>query len=945
MKTKRTGGICVGWIVAGMIGCALTASADWDEGGSHKMHFPQLPELTTDGIDVRVMEPYPVADDWQCSESGLVTGIHVWVSWNGDEVDPGAIFRLGIWSDWPVGQGNPYSQPSNLLWQADFGNADYVSRVYFSGVPEWFYDPSVPEASPAADTNCWQYNFYIPDGAITQEVGTIYWLSMECIAGVGTAAGWKTSVDDFQDSAVWFGPQGNWIELLAPVGHPRAGTPLSLAFVIDGHPGGQQENPVDYGAIEFPPAITTAVPAKVDIYGRVYEAGVTEPAGQGPGIKAQVGYGPDGSDPAVNPGWTWVAAAYESDLGNDDQYKGTLQVNTAGRYDYAYRFSYNGSSWLYCDMYPGGSADGYAVSDAGDLVLYPQEQCQKWMQLPDCEYGLDLPSWGEVNLGEQMIITQYRVADDWLCDGRPITSIGWWGSYVGRADSLPPENPQQGRPTFFLLNWYHDIPAGDPEPLYSRPGPQIASYLAVLNDPGIPGMEPGRVSEVDACTVVKGARAEKEYYYRVELDTPWIEKEGEIYWLSIEALYDTAYPPPEHPWGWATSIELDKIDDAVVWQAGGAMPPESWSEMIWPEYPYEEFWTEWEPFMSMVETNPSVNMAYELFTDVCPRRVKKWEQPPDMDRGTDLWSWKRDGEPMPGDVVRADDFISDGRRITDIHWWGSYSNWMSDVWGCETNPVPPPSQDPAVTNVYPQYVPAGFILSWHTNSEEFACQPGEQITEAFVPIELCREVYYGTVTQKWVTDYQEPWYYEHEYQYYVDLWDVDGPWNEVKGGHYWLDIEAVFPGNFDPAPYPHGGWGWKVTEDTYTNQTPCASVYSTDGGMSWVSATFPPGHPREMDEVYADLAFELTTDEISTNDPGGPIVITNIAVNTLGGYTLKSVGTYGGGYHSLQYCTNLLVSNDWKFLETRTAVFTPPQENTWFVNPAFSNAFYRIHEK
>jgi hypothetical protein len=370
----------------------------------------------------------------------------------------------------------------------------------------------------------------------------------------------------------------------------------------------------------------------------------------------------------------------------------------------------------------------------------------------------------------------------------------------------------------------------------------------------------------------------------------------------------------------------------VVWRSQGQPPPEVWDELIWPHYPWDQFWTSWEPLVSAPSTNPSVNMAFELFTDVCPDRTKKWAQPPDMKYGVDLWSWTKLGEQGAGSgfSLRADDFISDGRRITDIHWWGSYSNWQTQVQGSETNPVAPPKLFP--------FRPIGFYLSWHTNNV-VGCRPGDLLALEYVPIDDCHEVYYGTVDQFWI---MEPNHFEHEYQYYVDLWDAGGPWNEMAGGHYWLNIQAVFTNQFMPNPMVHGGWGWKVTENLVTN---CPSMVSSDGGMNWQPGTFPPGHPRSPEGV-ADLAFELTTDEVSTNDPGGPIVITNIAVNpALGRYTLESVGTYGAGQHSLQCCTNLLVSNDWRTVETRASVFPPPLVNTWFRTPAHSNEFYRIHEQ
>jgi hypothetical protein len=387
------------------------------------------------------------------------------------------------------------------------------------------------------DGQCWQYNFIVPIGAFTQEVGTIYWLAVQVMpSGPLSAAGWKTSINHFNDSAVWTLNEQDWVELVYPPWHPYVGQPIDLAFVIDGHRVETQENPVDWGAVQWPFATTTLVGVATEyIYGRVYESGVTDPAGQGAGIAAELGYGPDGSDPDGNPAWTWTAAAYHGDLDNDDEYRATITENTAGRYDYAYRFSYLGSPWLYCDMRdpshptpPGGSADGYSADDAGDLVVRdvpPESPCAKWRQAPDCTFGADLPSYGDINIDQQWVSAVYRVADDWLCDGRPITGFGWWGSYVGSEEPMPPPYSPE-RPWGFLVSWYRDVPQGDPEPPFSRPGQLITNFTAHLLPYGVPTTNAYYVSETNACTVVKGSQAETEYYYYVRIDEPWNEKEG-----------------------------------------------------------------------------------------------------------------------------------------------------------------------------------------------------------------------------------------------------------------------------------------------------------------------------------------------------------------------------------------------------------------------------------
>jgi hypothetical protein len=87
------------------------------------------------------------------------------------------------------------------------------------------------------------------------------------------------------------------------------------------------------------------------VVGNVYVQGATEGAGQGAGVLAELGYGPDAEDPTTSANWTWVAGAYKGDLGSaNDEYEATLpNPNTKGTYRFAWRFKANTGAYLYCD--------------------------------------------------------------------------------------------------------------------------------------------------------------------------------------------------------------------------------------------------------------------------------------------------------------------------------------------------------------------------------------------------------------------------------------------------------------------------------------------------------------------------------------------------------------------------------------------------------------------
>lgn len=106
------------------------------------------------------------------------------------------------------------------------------------------------------------------------------------------------------------------------------------------------------------------------VYGQVWINGVTSAIGQGAGIDAEAGYGPAGSDPSKD-GWTWVAAQYNVDSGNNDEYAAKMTVAEPGTYAYAYRFKgANDGQWLYCDL--DGSQNGIDTSRLGALTVQGQ---------------------------------------------------------------------------------------------------------------------------------------------------------------------------------------------------------------------------------------------------------------------------------------------------------------------------------------------------------------------------------------------------------------------------------------------------------------------------------------------------------------------------------------------------------------------------------------------
>jgi|GEM_PF-4920429 len=689
---------------------------------------------------------------------------------------------------------------------------------------------------------------------------------------------------------------------------------------------------VDWCNLQWPPATTTSVGVATElIYGQVWVPGVTDQPGQGQGIIAQLGYGPDGTDPATNSAWVWKTADYNPEFSgnpNNDEYMATLTITTPGRYDYAYRFSRNGIQWTYGD-YGNGSADGYDVTNAGDLVVLgvETEPEPKWSQNPDCELGIDIQSWGNQQGGSMLPTTV--VADDWYCDGRPVTAIEWWGSYLGwesdTKEEVPP--PLMERPIGFYLSWFTDIPAGGQE--WSRPGNLLTNVFVYLAPFGGRPNDPTQVMETHYCVsdlsrLQPGNYGfEHEYRYYVKLPEPWFEKEGQIYWLSVLAVYGQEVSG-EHRWGWKTISPNWNWNDDAVFSTDGMR---TWREMHYPP-PVEP----WAGITNHQHAGQSVNMAFRLYTDIVPRRAKKWRQPPDMLRGVNMPSFAVQGSPELS--LRADDFVSDGRPITDIHWWGSYLGWREQ----DPGPVPPPAG---------LFAPTGFIVSWHADipagvgGQAWSMPSNPPLREIFVPLSKCHEVYYGTVTQDWSGTT-----FEHEFQYYVDLLDPEiesGPWSEEAGVIYWLNIQAVFPFGAIEPDGPHRGWGWKTTPPEYHWQdvSVVANIRGPDGPI-WRPGEYPEGHPYGGGTPM-DLAFELTTDRPGTNRWYGPIWFTNAMWVGSDHYCAVSIGDAGAGHQYLEKSLDLRASN-WVAVATNVAPFPPPWSNVW-QHAGTTNAFFRIRQR
>jgi hypothetical protein len=143
--------------------------------------------------------------------------------------------------------------------------------------------------------------------------------------------------------------------------------------------------PITWCNLQFP-ATTSSVSgaATEEIFGRVFVPGVTEGAGQGALVRAELGFGAVGVDPS-DASWSWSPASYNASaaVAEHDEYVGriTATAPAGGAFDYTLRFSTDdGQSWCY-----GRTAAGSAL---GRLTVSPVAIADARVQAPATIYAV-----------------------------------------------------------------------------------------------------------------------------------------------------------------------------------------------------------------------------------------------------------------------------------------------------------------------------------------------------------------------------------------------------------------------------------------------------------------------------------------------------------------------------------------------------------------------------
>ena len=199
-------------VAALVLALATGARAHWDETMTHKMHYPQLPD--PDGWDVD-MTNFTLADDFRCTQTGPISDIHFWYSWQEDVVGKIVNVHASIHANITATE-NPngnWSMPGQLLWERDFGEDEFVIAGPFPGYQGWdnpTFNEDGTECIYPDHYNYWQMNITGIEDAFPQVRDTIYWLDLRVAVqsegaanGMDPVLGWKTTLDPWQDAAVY----------------------------------------------------------------------------------------------------------------------------------------------------------------------------------------------------------------------------------------------------------------------------------------------------------------------------------------------------------------------------------------------------------------------------------------------------------------------------------------------------------------------------------------------------------------------------------------------------------------------------------------------------------------------------------------------------------------------------------------------------------------------
>jgi hypothetical protein len=174
----------------------------------------------------------------------------------------------------------------------------------------------------------------------------------------------------------------------------------------------------------------------------------------------------------------------------------------------------------------------------------------KWEQPPDLTLsGLHAHDWYDSDDQTHRWLT---LADQWRCGGGRVTGFHWWGAY---------EDPGSGIDHFHLSIHAHDEQT-------CLPGPPLWE------------MDVPYAEASEAATDWTNGVGYPVYCYEFILPEPFVQEEGEIYWLDISSYSNDDTNPSV--WYWLESSRQTEFSICPAAERGDSFP---WHHLEWPQDP------------------------------------------------------------------------------------------------------------------------------------------------------------------------------------------------------------------------------------------------------------------------------------------------------------------------------------------------------------------------
>ncbi|MHC4643699.1 MAG: DUF7901 domain-containing protein, partial [Planctomycetota bacterium] len=463
------------------------------------------------------------------------------------------------------------------------------------------------------------------------------------------------------------------------------------------------------------------------------------------------------------------------------------------------------------------------------------------------------------------------VADDYRCIGSmPVTSLHWWGSYVGWDRAQPPLS----QPDSWLIGFWSNVPdsgvAGFSYPetlLWEIKVPASRVKVEFVGRDEFP-LNPDIFSE--ACFQYYVDLHRNEIFWQEDyLDAT----QDNTFWVSIVAAYHST-ADVQYQWGWKTR-PWSWMDDAVTVTINDP-PPISIPVVLDPalitpiEYHGESYdvafeldtdpnYIKWEQPFTGIRNWPHYHDEESMARVVTTtENVTKWIQRPDLtENGIDVDATNAPQiVPPPYEAqLLADDFkCITADTIDDIHIYGS---WKGDnLPGYDV--LDPTSVD--------------FTLSIHKDIPDpdpldpaTWSMPGEMVwSEDFAAGDFTVDLIPTTAEESYYVPCADQYFPNDHYRVYKYNFFPTVPFPQEGSTDnpiiYWLEVQAT-----PLTQNPEARFGWKTrdpNEKQFNDDATWVRAVDHYNGDEWRELIYPPEHPlggRSM-----DLAFELTSDVVTT---------------------------------------------------------------------------------